>query len=372
MDAKHLVSASIAALGLVQLSPSLPLHLARADAAEVPVTKRATPPPRAPGDPVVLLVVDGVRWQEIFRGVDPALAAGTHAGPLDAEHLTPHLHTIVRERGAALGAPGRSAMSASGPRFVSLPSYREIFSGEASLDCLDNECTPIERRTFVDQLRDGGGRAAVFSSWKPIERAVAKDVRGIVLSNGRDATDDATDPYPGDGAFRPDRFTAAAALTHLETERPDFLFLGLGEPDEYAHRGDYPGYLDAIRAADGVVGQLLETLERMGPRGRRTHVFVTTDHGRAASFREHGGAYPESAAVWAVAWGPSIRARGALVTREAHHLRDLAPTARVIAGLLPGPQESESGSVLEDLLLRGGGDAPADRGGDPGGPPAKP
>ena len=84
------------------------------------------------------------------------------------------------------------------------------------------------------------------------------------------------------------RYTAALALHYLATERPRFLFLGLGEPDEQAHRGSYGGYLDALRQADGIIDELVHTLDRMGERGQRTSVFITADHGRAVDFRDHG------------------------------------------------------------------------------------
>jgi hypothetical protein len=299
---------------------------------------------------VVFVVLDGVRWQEVFRGYDPVLAAGTTTPPLGAEALTPRLHAIIEERGATLGAPGRGSIAASGPRFVSLPAYREIFSGQASLDCLDNGCAPIQRTTLVDELRDRGGQASIFSSWPTIARAVARRGDGVFVSTGLSPGDGDVDSFPGDQGFRPDHLTARAALQHLEQAQPDFLFLGLGEPDEYAHRGDYAGYVRSIRAADRTIGELEATLARMGRRGGRTHVFVTTDHGRASTFREHGGAYPESAAVWLVAWGPSFRARGSLVSEKRHRLADLTPTARVVLGLPPVLGGTGTGAILAELF----------------------
>jgi Metalloenzyme superfamily len=348
MDLWHVVTGSIAICGLVQLSPSRPPLVGHA-AATPAAHASAVPATRSIRDPVVFVVVDGVRWQELFRGADPTLAAGTAAAHLDADALTPRLHAIIRQRGAALGAPGRGSIAASGPRFVSLPAYREIFSGEASLDCLDNGCPPIERTTLVDDLRDGGGHAAVFSSWPTIAHAVARRHDDVVVSTGLTKSDGDVDSFPGDPGFRPDRLTARAALDHLARARPDFLFLGLGEPDEYAHRGDYAGYVASIQAADRTIGDLEQTLAQMGERGGRTHVFVTTDHGRARTFREHGGAYPESAAVWLVAWGPSFLARGSLVIEQPHHLSDLAPTARLVLGLPSVTPTRGTGVVLNEL-----------------------
>lgn len=298
----------------------------------------APPESLEPPDPVVLVVLDGVRWQEIFGGTTS----------LDAASLTPNLHRLASERGAALGGTTRSAMYASGPNYVSLPSYREIFSGRAGTDCTENDCPRIARPTIVDELHARGRSAAVFSSWEKIDLAAASRPDGITISAGRGGKPG--NPWPGAGDFRRDRATAELAVAHLEHERPDFLFLGLGEADEYAHHGDYVDYVGAIVLADRILGDVLATLERMGDRGARTHVFVTTDHGRSYGFRDHGGRYPESGRVWLVAAGPRIKARGTLETSREHHLRDIAPTLRLIAGLPRVATGPDAGAPIDALL----------------------
>jgi hypothetical protein len=298
----------------------------------------ATAEPTEPPDPVVLVVVDGVRWQEIFGGTTSQ----------DAASLTPNLHRLASERGAAIGGTTRSTMYASGPNYISLPSYREIFSGRSGTDCTENDCPRIARPTIVDELHVRGRTAAVFSSWEKIDLAAASRPEGVVISAGRGGAPG--NPWPGAGDFRRDRATAELALAHLEREQPDFLFLGLGETDEYAHHGDYVDYVGAIVMADQILGDILAALDRMGERGARTHVFVTTDHGRSHSFREHGGRYPESSRVWLVAAGPRIKARGNVDTTREHHLRDIAPTLRLIAGLPRVATGRDAGSPIDALL----------------------
>ena len=307
------------------------------------VIAEAQPEPReaatiAPPDPVVLVVLDGVRWQEIFGGTTSQEAAT----------LTPNLHRLGSERGAAIGGSTRSMMQASGPNFVSLPSYREIFSGRSGSDCTENDCPRIARPTIVDELRARGRSAAVFSSWEKIDLAAASRPEGFVMSTGRGG--EPGDPWPGAGDFRRDRATATLALRHLESAQPDFLFLGLGETDEYAHHGDYSSYVGAIAMADQSIGDLLGALVRMGERGERTHVFVTTDHGRAHDFRDHGGRYPESSRVWFVASGPRITARGDLETSRDLRLRDIAPPLRLIAGLPRVATGRDAGAPIAELL----------------------
>jgi hypothetical protein len=270
-----------------------------------------------------------------------------------------------------MGAPGRGdPISASGPNYVSLPGYTEIFTGHRRHGCADNDCPPAREPTLFDELRahsDGPADVAVFSSWDRIERVVSADTADLVLSSGRTRIsneaalrdDEATSAlldegraaaaFPGKGGFRPDRYTAALALHYLETRRPRLMFLGLGEPDEYAHRGDYPGYLAALRAADRTLGELFEALDRMGPRGQQTTVLVTADHGRARDYRFHGRKFPESARVWLLAAGGAVVARGLVRSERSHRLADLAPTLRVVLGL-PPDEAPAAGAPIEELF----------------------
>jgi hypothetical protein len=323
-------------------------------------------------DAAVVVVLDGTRWQEVFVGADPALASAARVEAPSAPALMPNLHALLEERGAALGAPEHGPpMTASGPNFVSLPGYTEIFRGRRRHPCADNDCPRTRERTVFDEMQDGGelGDVAVFSSWDRIQRAATADDTKLVLSSGRSRManeailrDDgvasawldegrAAAPFPGKADFRPDRFTAALALRYLEVRRPRLLFIGLGEPDEYAHRGSYGGYLDSLRAADRIIGQLFEVLDRLGPRGEHTTVFVTADHGRARDYRFHGGRFPESARVWLVAAGGKVSARGLVGSSRQHHLADLAPTLRVLLGLPPDTAPA-AGTPMDELFTR--------------------
>jgi hypothetical protein len=329
----------------------------------------AAPEPGGSDAAVVLVVLDGARWQDVFVGADPHLASGPAPS---AAALMPHLHALVAERGAAVGAPGRGpAMTASGPNFVSLPGYTEIFGGRRDHACADNDCAPTHVPTVFDEaVAASPGQLAFFASWERLDRAASATPQSLVLSTGRtrvwqagELTSDpetkewldrgaSADPTPGWGEFRPDRFTAALALKYLEKRHPRLMFLGLGEPDEYAHRGDYPGYLGSLQAADGVLGELVTTLDRMGERGAHTTVLVTADHGRGRDWRHHGREFPESGRVWLVAFGAAVQARGLVPATRKHHLADVAPTLRQLLGLPPDEARS-AGAPIEELFDTG-------------------
>ena len=352
------------AVGIAPIPPRPPgraIELTADVAATNPKLVDLEKAPPAPGDnPVVLVVLDGARWQEIFRGADTAMgeARGVDVSKLaGASRLMPNLQQLIEARGLAIGAPDHGEpMTASGV-FVSLPGYLEIFTG-ARTKCVDNDCPPIKQPTIVDEARDVAPSAedvAVVASWPNIENAAARDLSRITMSTGsrhnrnadafrldRNASalfwaGELSTPWPGEGDYRPDALTAQIALKYLAKHRPQFLFVGLGDMDEYAHKNDYRGYVGAMQQADKIIGDLVKTLDSMGERGRRTTILITADHGRADNFRDHGPDSPESGRVFLIAAGGDVPAMGLVNATKKHHLADIAPTLRVILGLPPRP-----------------------------------
>lgn len=325
----------------------------------------------------MLVTLDGSRFHEIFAGVDPTLAA-EHQLPAErivsAERLMPHLHALMSS-GVALGAPGHgAALSASGPEFVSLPGYSEIFSGRRVTDCKDNGCAGSGAPSVADQLvEQTRGSAAVITSWPDIARVAAANP-AVAVSAGRHGgatrsrfghgdpgrllqRSEPEPPWPGHDDFRRDRFTAELALAYLKAEQPSFLFVGLGETDEFAHQNNYAGYLDALVEADQYLGKLAEALTERAARGVRTALIVTADHGRSLNFRDHGAPHPESARVWLVAAGSAIPQRGLVAAGREHHLSDIAPTLRELFGLRADHHENAGISLLPAI---GAGRGPRD------------
>jgi hypothetical protein len=323
---------------------------------------------------VVLVVLDGVRWQEVFGGADRTLARERGLNPLawaSARALMPNVQHALETHAIALGAPGHGAeLSASGPQFISLPGYLEIFAGQPDPACESNDCSCAPARTIADDVSEAGGPddVAVVASWPTIARAASADASRLVVSAGRRrlehgerlrADDTAAawmdrgaraKAWPGEGDYRPDAFTASLALRALVTLRPRFLFVGLGDADEYGHRNDYRGYLEAIHASDAFLGDLFATLDGMGARGRHTTVVVTADHGRAYGFKDHGARYPESGRVWLVASGGDVRAHGLVAATRRHTLSQIAPTVRALLGL---PRDGQPIPEVVGATLRG-------------------
>lgn len=355
--------------------PAAPTSLISSATRAAPSTSSPNQPTADPHPPeaeaakwegrVVLVTLDGVRWEDVFTSSSEAKTSrGDGAPPPSA---MPNLMAIVRERGIALGGPDcEHDMRASGPNFVSLPGYIEMFSGKPT-SCTHNGCAPVQSRTVLDDARatiESPGEVAVFSSWSRYQNAVARDRKALTLSAGAHTTlgqtsaaaksDDrlrfllevgaANQGYPGHGDYRPDEHTAKIALRYLETVGPRLLVLGLGDADEQAHRGDVAGYRRAIKRSDEVIAELDRVLARMGNEGSQTAVLVTTDHGRAKTIRGHGAIWPESQRVFFAAFGARIAHRGITCATSPLHLADVAGSVRSLLGV-----EGERGPLASEV-----------------------
>lgn len=339
----------------LELAPSSPV------AAE---TSRLLPPAAHEDDSravaVVLVTLDGVRWQDVFEGSADLHERDARVPVLSREELVPTLTRWATVEGSAVGAPTMGEMRASGPNYVSLPGYTELMTGAPPRACQSNFCAQVSEPTLLDDVRLGlpDERVAAISSWEPIARALGPRLAGFELSTGRLRSlgvpeawltrGRRANAWPGEGDYRPDAFTEELALRVLERDTPAFLFVGLGDTDEHAHHGDVEAYAKALAGADAFLAKLESKLEQMGERGRRTAVLVTCDHGRNEGFRDHGGQSPESGRVWLVAKGAGVGARGEVHTRG-RTLSDVRPTVRKLLGVTEGAGPDE-GRAIDEII----------------------
>lgn len=310
---------------------------------------------------VVLVTIDGVRWQDVFLGVDRE-RSNERGGP---ESTMPRTHRLARERGVALGAgqPGCGVVRAVSGTNVSMPGYIEIFTG-ARTTCRDNHCARVTRPTVFDEVASAvAGVATSIASWDVIDKAVTSATGRVGVAAGvlpwvgpspEHALDVGTmvaeraniDPAPGSPGYRPDAYTSEIALEYLRMERPTLVHVGLGDTDEYGHKDDYPGYLNALRRADDLVGAIADQLDANGESSRTT-VIVTADHGRATNFKDHGFMMLGAERSWVVAFGGGMKARGVACPRADVLLTDIAPTIRVLVGLPPDTSETAGRPIAE-------------------------
>jgi hypothetical protein len=296
---------------------------------------------------VVLIVSDGLRWQEVFTGADPSLLNGKDGGSWMGEEelrkrywrenaderralLFPFLWGTVAKKGQIYGnqLKGSVAHVTNGKAF-SYPGYNEMSTGYPN-DAIDsNEFGPNPHASVFEWLNkfDGfRGRVAIYGTWNVYDNIFNKQRSGLVMQTGwtlphkaNETPRDALLHQLYDTTTRFDEedvdnsLLQIALVDYVRKGRARILFVGYGETDNWAHQGRYDLVLDSAHRTDQFIHQLWDTMQAM-PQYRGTTTFIiTTDHGRGSGlteWKEHGVEEKGSENVWIAVMGPDTAAEG--------------------------------------------------------------
>jgi hypothetical protein len=316
---------------------------------------------------VVLIVSDGLRWQEVFTGAEEDLLNDNAGGSwlsdeelrkrywrdtpkARREALFPFLWGTVAKRGQIFGnrTIGSDAHVTNGKAF-SYPGYNEMTTGFPN-DAIDkNEFGPNPTPTVFEWLNktdEFRGRVAVYGTWSIFDDIFNRPRSGLIMQTGW--TPPAKSGTPRDALLRrlyetttqfdaedvEDSLLQVPLLDFVRSGKPRVLFVGYGETDNWAHQGRYDLVLESAHRVDGFIKELWDTMQAM-PEYRGTTTFIITcDHGRGSGlteWKEHGVEQKGSENVWIAVMGPDTsplgeRGKGAPVTQ--------AQIAATVAALL--------------------------------------
>ena len=329
---------------------------------------------------LVLVTVDGLRWQEVFQGLDPLLAHERTAGmdhPGDRlkkydlsgevrrrEALLPFFWTKLAARGVVF----RDVKVTNGYR-ISYPGYSEILTGRAE-DRLIHSNLPIPNpnETVLEFLKRklalDTRQVAAFASWQTFQGIVEHEPGAIFVNAGYQAIDNPRasasmaelsrlqfhllTPWP---EARHDYITGGMALEYLRAEKPRALLISFDETDDWAHDRRYDRVLDAVAEFDSFLERLMKTIESLPEYRGQTTVVVTTDHGRGATLDDwfdHGRAIANADRIWLAISGPDTPA--GITSDEKVEQRDIAPTMIKLMGLDPNEYQGATGKLISAAL----------------------
>ena len=315
---------------------------------------------------VFLVTIDGLRWQEVFRGLDESLAANTEYNKRSedikaqfwtdtkedrADSLMPFLHRVVFKNGSVAGDRDKNSCARlANPWYFSYPGYNEILTGVVDEDIDSNDKIPNPNVTFLEQLNARSnykGKVAAFASWDVFPFILNVERSGLPLNVNQKANPPANElerllnrlqddiPAPWE-TVRFDAFTHHYALSYIKRHHPRVVYIGYGETDDFAHDGKYDEYLMAANRTDRFLEELWRFIQDDKIYRNQTMLFITVDHGRGeepeetwqhhssrramAGNMEYLARYEEgivgSEAVWMAAIGPGIPAHGLVSTGD--------------------------------------------------------
>jgi hypothetical protein len=298
---------------------------------------------------IVLIVSDGLRWQEIFSGADRSLMDSEHGGiwadPKELkqefwrddvserrELLFPFLWSVVAKKGQIFGNQTRGSVAhvTNGMAF-SYPGYNEMLTGHPDPKIDRNEFGPNPNVTvfeWLNRMPEFRGKVAVYGTWNVFQDIFNKKRSGLVMQTGwnlpgkgkakfspRDELMDelyrTTTPLDGEDTYN--SFIQVPLLDYVKTSRPRVLFVGYGETDNWAHQGRYDLVLESAHGFDHFVQQLWETMQKVPEYRGQTTFILTTDHGRGSGlteWKEHGVDEKGSENIWIAIMGPDTPTLG--------------------------------------------------------------
>lgn len=323
---------------------------------------------------VILITLDGFRWQELFTGADSLLVGNKdYVNEVDMLKeafwkdtpeqrrvaLMPFFWNHVEKMGQIHGNRNlRSKVNLTNSMWFSYPGYNEILTGTAddarirSNDKMQNPNTTILER--FNNTSEGKGKVVAFGSWDVFPFIVNEERSGVPVNAGfEEATGDLTEkekflnelqgqvPSPW-GTVRLDAFTHHYALEHMKKEHPKLVYISYGETDDFAHDGDYQAYLKSAHNTDALIKDLWEFTQQDDFYKDQTVFMITTDHGRGTqpldTWRGHGSDVKGAGQVWFVTFGKDVEALGEVKQDEQLYSNQFAPTILKILGQ-PIPKE---------------------------------
>lgn len=353
-----------------------------------------------PAQNLILVTVDGLRWQEVFRGMDErllndsrytkrpdSLKAAFSAGNAQQARakLMPFIWTEMATKGVLLGNRDQASyMQVTNDWHFSFPGYNEILTGKADPSINSNKPIPNPNVTFLEWLQhkpDFRGKVQAFGSWDVFPAIINSERAGLPVNAGfspaqgkvsaHEAFIDQMQlqtPSPWHNV-RLDVFTHQYALAALTEDKPRVLYIAYGETDDFAHDGEFDQYIQAAHRFDNFMRELWTRVQSDRRYRDKTVLLITTDHGRGElpleGWQHHGSkqavagylSKPEMAPfkegivgadqVWLAAMGPGVNARGELSGNWFSN--QIAATALHLLGLDPVAFNPAAGRSIQDL-----------------------
>mgnify|MGYP001552877423 CR=1 FL=1 len=339
---------------------------------------------------VIVVMMDGMRWEDVFRGADQELIKTQGSDALDnakgrtalaekrywrdtaekrKEALMPFLWSTVVTEGQLFGNRDLGADShVANPLHFSYPGYSETLTGlvDPRIDSNDNVPNPnVTVFEWLNRKPEFAGKVAAFGAWEVFDGIFNKQRCGFVVNAGYEPlTSIPQTPtlallnslkaetvriWP-DESFDPMPFHTATE--YLKAEKPRLLFIGLGETDDWAHAGSYAEYLNAAHLGDSYLKELWELVQSMPEYRDKTTLIVLPDHGRGlgAQWTSHGEKIPESRETWMAFLGPDTPALGERKNSSPVTESQVAATIAALLGEDYHGAVPQSGAPIADVL----------------------
>ena len=316
---------------------------------------------------IFIITTDGFRWQEVFNGADsviinnPAYVKDTallkemywdNDVNERRKMLMPFVWKTLVKAGSVYGNRNYdNKVTVSNAYRFSYAGYNEILTGYADPAIKSNRRKTNQNENLLSFLNNQPaykGRVAAFASWNLFEYILNQKQACFYVNSGYQpvshdslsATELLANAVQANSVnslqhTRNDMLTFVTAKEYIQNQHPKIVFISFGETDEYAHGGNYDGYLQSAHLFDEYLAQLWYLVNRDPFYKNNTSFIITTDHGRGkkeATWVRHGLFTPGSNNSWLITAGNGFEAKGELKNNDEIFNDQLAQTIAVMLG----------------------------------------
>ena len=318
---------------------------------------------------VYLITLDGVRWQDVFTGMDTDLLNSDYTENKDLltgkfmgssveenrELLMPFFWNTIAKEGQLYGNRIKgSKMDLTNKMIFSYPGYNEILTGKADDVNIDSNDKNYNKNITILETANSSkaykGKVAAFGSWDVFPFIINDKRSGVPVNAGyMDATGNLNEkekflneiqrqaPIIWE-SVRLDVFTHHFAKEYVKKNHPKLVYISYGETDDYAHGGLFDFYMKSLQNTDALIEDLWNYVQNDPFYKDNTYFIITTDHGRGEGVEEgskwtsHGTNVKGAEHTWLAILGPDVEGTGEI--RDTQLYADqIAPTALKILNL---------------------------------------
>ena len=338
---------------------------------------------------VILITIDGLRWQELFSGADSLLVANTDYVKDTVslkkkfwnsdfknrrKSLMPFFWNTIAKEGAIYGnRKFENMVDITNKHGFSYPGYSEILCGFADDERINsNDKNPNPNVTVLEYLNNTDklkGEITAFASWDVFPYIINEERSGVSVNAGFEsvkkpnATEKVLNKCQSETHspwhnVRLDVYTHNYALEHLKKKHPKLLYVAYGETDDFGHDGRYDFYLDAAKRTDNFIKELWDFTQQDPFYKNNTTFVITTDHGRGSQpldewkshgygLKYHGVEYniKGSEHTWIALLGNKVQAKGEVKIKGQLYNSQIAATVAYLLG-----QEYKQDEAEKNLL----------------------
>ncbi len=310
---------------------------------------------------IIIVTIDGIRWQEVFNGADKKIMnRGEYVADETAvksmywsedtstrrKKLMPFLWNVIAQQGQLYGNRNYNNCVDVANRYkFSYPGYNEMFTGYADAKFIPN--TPVFNENtnvleYLNHQKEYEQKVAAFTSWNIFPYILNEKRSGIMMNCGYEdgsgipgTKDSAQYNISDKGNTRYDELTFASAKAYIKRKHPKVALIAFGEADEFAHHGQYDKYLRSITDADRMIAELWNYIQSDPFYRNNTTLLITTDHGRGkrtTTWTDHLFLVKGSKEIWMAAIGPDLLPLGEIKTEQVLYQKQIAATIADILG----------------------------------------